>query len=41
MPLAIYIARESDQSEAIVLSLVLIGVSFGVLAGLRERWLRA
>ena len=41
MPLAIYIARESDQSRAIVLSLVLVGVSFAVLAGLRERWLRA
>jgi molybdate transport system permease protein len=41
MPLAIYIARESDQSKAIVLSLVLVGVSFAVLAGLRERWLRA
>jgi molybdate transport system permease protein len=39
MPLAIYVARESDQSEAIVLSLVLIAVSFAVLAGLRGRWL--
>jgi molybdate transport system permease protein len=41
MPLAIYLARESDQSEAIVLSLVLVAVSFAVLAGLRERWLHA
>ena len=41
MPLAIYIARETDQPKAIVLSLVLVGVSFAVLAGLRERWLRA
>ena len=41
MPLAIYVARESDQAKAIVLSLVLIAVSFAVLVGLRERWLRA
>lgn len=41
MPLAIYVARESDQSEAIVLSLVLIVVSFGVLVGLRDHWLGA
>jgi len=39
MPLAIYIARESDQDKAIVLSLVLIAVSFAVLAGLRDRWM--
>jgi molybdate transport system permease protein len=39
MPLAIYLARESDPSRANVLSLVLIAVSFGVLAGLRDRWL--
>jgi molybdate transport system permease protein len=41
MPLAIYLARESDQSRAVVLSLVLVGVSFALLAGLRDRWLRA
>ena len=39
MPLAIYLARESDPSKAIVLSLVLVGVSFAVLVGLRDRWL--
>jgi molybdate transport system permease protein len=39
MPLAIYIARESDQSAAIVLSLVLIVVSFVVIIGLRDRWM--
>ena len=39
MPLAIYIARESDQDKAIVLSLVLIAVSFAVLVGLRDRWM--
>jgi molybdate transport system permease protein len=39
MPLAIYIARENDPDEALMLSLVLIAVSFAVLAGLRDRWL--
>ena len=39
MPLAIYIANEIDPDEAIVLSLVLIAVSFGVLVALRDRFL--
>ena len=39
MPLAIYIANETNPDEAIVLSLVLIAVSFGVLVALRERFL--
>jgi molybdate transport system permease protein len=39
MPLAIYVARESDQDKAIVLSLLLIAVSFAVLVGLRNRWM--
>lgn len=39
MPLAIYIARESEQSQAVVLSLVLIAVSFAVIVGLRDRWM--
>jgi molybdate transport system permease protein len=39
MPLAIYIANESNPDEAIVLSLVLIAVSFGVLVALRDRFL--
>ena len=39
MPLAVYIALERDPREAIVLSLVLIAVSFAVLIGLRDRWL--
>ena len=39
MPLATYLALESDPEEALVLSLVLIAVSFTVLVGLRERWL--
>jgi molybdate transport system permease protein len=39
MPLATYLALETDPDEALVLSLVLISVSFAVLVGLRERWL--
>ena len=39
MPLAIYLAAESDPREALVLSLVLIAVSFGVLVALRDRYL--
>ena len=39
MPLAIYLALESNPDEALVLSMVLIGVSFAVLIGLRDRWL--
>jgi molybdate transport system permease protein len=39
MPLAVYLSLEVDVQEAIVLSLVLIAVSFTVLVALRERWL--
>ena len=39
MPLATYLALESNPDEALILSLVLIGVSFAVLVGLRDRWL--
>jgi len=39
MPLATYLALESDPEAALVLSLVLIAVSFAVLVGLRDRWL--
>jgi molybdate transport system permease protein len=39
MPLAIYLANEIDPDEAIVLSLVLIAVSFAVLVALRDRFL--
>ncbi|NQE69412.1 Molybdate/tungstate transport system permease protein WtpB [Nocardia gamkensis] len=40
MPLAVYLALESDPDAAIVLSLVLLAVSVAVLAALRERWIR-
>jgi molybdate transport system permease protein len=41
MPLAVYLALESDPDAAIALSLVLLVVSITVLAGLRNRWLSA
>jgi molybdate transport system permease protein len=39
MPLAVYLALESDPDAAIALSLVLLGVCVAALALLRERWL--
>jgi molybdate transport system permease protein len=39
MPLAVYLALERDQGEAIVLALVMIAISFGVIVALRDRWL--
>jgi molybdate transport system permease protein len=39
MPLAVYLALESDPPAAIVLSLVLLAVSLATLLLLRERWL--
>ena len=40
MPLAVFLALESDRDAAIALSLVLIAVSLAVLIPLRDRWLR-
>lgn len=39
MPLAVYLALETDPDAAIVLSLVLLVVSVVVLASLRDRWI--
>ena len=39
MPLAIYLAAETNPEEALVLSLVLVAISFGVLVALRDRYL--
>ncbi len=39
MPLAVYLALETDPQAAVALSLVLLVVSVLVLAGLRDRWL--
>jgi molybdate transport system permease protein len=41
MPLAINRALEQDVRAAILLSLVLLGISVAVLAGLRDRWVGA
>jgi molybdate transport system permease protein len=39
MPLAVYLALETDPDVAVVLSVVLLAVSVLVLACLRERWI--
>jgi len=41
MPLAVYIALETNPDAAIVLSLLLLAVSVAVLVGLRDRWMLA
>jgi molybdate transport system permease protein len=41
MPLSIYLAAETNPDEALVLSLVLVAVSFGVLVALRDRYLNS
>lgn len=39
IPLAVYLALESDPDAGILLSLILLGLSVAVLVGLRHRWL--
>ncbi|MDN5930975.1 MAG: molybdate ABC transporter permease subunit [Pseudonocardia sp.] len=39
MPLAVYLALETDPEAAIVLSLVLLAVSIIVLASMRDKWI--
>ena len=39
LPLAVYLALETNPEAAFVLSLVLLAVSLAVLIGLRRRWL--
>lgn len=39
VPLSVYLALESDPGQALVLSVLMIGVSFLVLLSLRDRWL--
>lgn len=41
LPLAVFLALERDPGSAVVLSLVLVGVSAGVLVGLRRHWVPA
>lgn len=38
LPLAVFIALESDRDTAIAVSLVLVAISLAVLVGLRDRW---
>jgi len=40
LPLATYLALESDREAAVALSVLLIVASFAVLVLLRDRWLR-
>jgi molybdate transport system permease protein len=41
VPLAVYVELQHNLDGAISLSLVLVGVSLGVLVVLRDRWMRA
>ncbi len=41
IPLATYVALETDQDRAIMLSLLLVLASLSVLVGMRERWVGA
>ncbi|GIH23685.1 molybdate ABC transporter permease [Acrocarpospora phusangensis] len=41
MPLAVYLALETEPEAAIVLSLVLLAVSVIILASLRDRWVNS
>lgn len=41
MPLAVFLAVQSDREAAVALSLVLVAVSLAVLVPLRDRWLGA
>lgn len=40
MPLAVYLALETDPDAAVALAVVLLGVSVALLVLLRERWVR-
>jgi molybdate transport system permease protein len=41
LPLAVFVAMESDRDTAVVLSLMMVIVSLAVLLALRERWWKA
>ena len=41
MPLAVFLALESDRGAGLALSLVLVAVSLAVLVAFRDRWFRA
>ncbi|MFO7701056.1 MAG: molybdate ABC transporter permease subunit, partial [Acidimicrobiia bacterium] len=41
LPLAVFVALESDRAAAVALSLVMVVISLVVLVALRDRWWRA
>jgi molybdate transport system permease protein len=41
LPLAVFVALESDRDVAVALSLVMVVVSLAVLIALRENWWRS
>ena len=41
LPLAVFVALESDRDTAIAISLIMVAVSLAVLLVMRDRWLRA
>jgi len=41
LPLAVFVAMESDRDAAVAISLVMVMVSLAVLVALRQRWWRA
>lgn len=41
LPLAVFVALETDRDAAVAISLLMVAVSLGVLAVLRDRWWKA
>jgi molybdate transport system permease protein len=41
LPLAVFLALESDRDTAVALSLVMVAISLGILVALRDRWWRS
>ena len=41
LPLAVFVALESDRDAAVAISLLMVAVSLAVLVALRDRWWRA
>jgi molybdate transport system permease protein len=41
LPLAVFVALESDRATAVAISLIMVIVSLAVLIGLRDRWWKA
>jgi molybdate transport system permease protein len=41
LPLAVFVALESDRDTAVAISLLMVAVSLVVLVALRDRWWRA